>query len=164
MDRKLTVSFLDDRSVEYHFSRNERPLRQYVIEHPAEQVQLLQADNGYESSKDANGWLRLLWPDNRQNGWSTVHYRKLEKLTPADSKDKFIFSFCEDVRIKSRNCFGLWLGSRRGPMSAVKVRSVATFLEDGGRELQFKPRELEEKVFRSSGLLKVRWTLERIAP
>lgn len=57
MDRKLSISFRVDRSVEYHFSRNERSLRAYVIDHPAGQVELLYADPGYEASTDANGRL-----------------------------------------------------------------------------------------------------------
>ena len=159
--RKLNISFNLDRSVEYHFSRNVRPLSQYIIEHPADQVQLLKADPGYRATVEANGWLRLSWEDNPMHGWSTVHYRKLDKLLPAfegQGCEQFIFS--EDTRIQARNRFGLWLGSRSGPLSAVGKLSNASFSPSDGRPLAFRPRELEEHIFQTSGMLNVRWVLE----
>lgn len=163
MDRKLTVEFHANRSVEYRFERSDRSLVTYTIEHPAEKVELVFADVGYEVSITPQGWLRLTWRDNRASGWSRVHYRKREKLAPIVCEGKELLSYNENITIKAETHFGLWLGSPFGPLSAVRGRSSAIFKSVKGAVSHFEPRQLAEFVFRSSGTLQVSWVLEALA-
>lgn len=162
MLRKLSICFRPDRSVDYHFSRYARPLKSYLIEHPADQVQLLNAPHGYKVSVEANGWLRLTWDDSPPlRGWSIMHYRKLAKLLPVDNEQGCEHnSFSEDIRIKAHPRYGLWLGSSVGPLTAVGKLSNALFTSLDGQTRTFRPQQLEEHVFATSGLLQIRWILE----
>jgi len=162
MIRKLGINFRPDRSVDYHFSRDVRPLKSYLIEHPADQVQLQNVPSGYRASVDTNGWLLLAWDDSPPLlGWSMLQYRKLDKLLSIDDKqggERYRFS--EDIRIKAHPRYGLWLGSSVGPLSAVGKLSNALFTSLDGQTRTFRPQQLEEHVFATSGLLQIRWILE----
>lgn len=155
MNRKLSIKFCEDFSVEYHFSRIGKPLASYVVEYPAHLIEILSADKGYTISTTLEGWLRLDWVENLNNGWSSVHYKKLGMLEDSGS----VFSYKEIIKVNGPY-FGLWLGSPQGVFSALKQHSSAVFTTTTGVTRDFKPRELSEHVFSGSGVLKINWQLE----
>ncbi len=163
MDRKLCISFRTDAHVEYRFQRNERALSSYIVEHPADCVEILEGtEEGYQTEVTPEGWFKLVWNRKNFDGWSCVNYLKTDKLHRRKLGEREVFFFSEKIRIKAEPYFCLWLGGPNGPLSAIKEHSRAVFYGTNGGLTEFRPRELTEEVFRASGTLHIDWYLELI--
>jgi hypothetical protein len=167
--RRLEIDFYINKDVKYRFSRssNKVNLNKYLIEHPINQVVIIDATPGYKVKRSSNGQVEVQWDKGDAIEERFIEYIKKEKLHLIQ-EDPVIYRYNEIIHI---NKHFLRIHKRDHKISAIKKKSVAVFMPQSAGIVHScdsyirPPGCFEVQIFNSRNILEsvnLGWAINKI--